>query len=126
MYPRFLLNSFFTKIYWTRIFWDLTFFDPIFLEPTFFWSKLIWTQHIFSPMNYFYGRCPEGIGRHNVKMSSCLSMFLSIFLSICHVTFSRPLIGQKWECYIVEEDVDVDELDEGYLLISAAAGKQGN
>ena len=66
---------------------------------------------------YFYGRCPEGIGRHNVKMSSCLS--------ICHVTFSRPLIGQKWECYIIEEVIDVDELDEGYL-ISAAAGKQGN
>ena len=69
----------------------------------------------------FYGRCPESIGRHNVKMSLCLS----ICLSVCHVTFSRPLIGQKWECYIVEEVIDVDELDEGYL-ISAAAGKQGN
>ena len=36
-------------------------------------------------------------------------------MSICHVIFSRPLIGQKWECYIVEEVFDVDELDEGYL-----------
>ena len=74
---------------------------------------------------HFYGRCQEGIGRHNVKMSSCLSIYLSICPSICHVTFSRPLIGQKWECYIVQEVIDVDELDEGYL-ISAAAGKQGN
>ena len=51
-------------------------------------------------------------------MSKCPALFLSI----CHVTFSRPLIGGKWECYIVEEVIDVDELDEGYL-ISAAAGK---
>ena len=43
----------------------------------------------------FYGRCPEGIGRHNVKMSFLLSFFLSFFLSFCHVTFSSPLIGQK-------------------------------
>ena len=66
----------------------------------------------------FYGHCPEGIGRHNVKMC----VFLSIFLSICHVTFSRPLIGQKGECYIVEEVIYVDELNKG--KISAALGKQ--
>ena len=41
------------------------------------------------------------------------------------VTFPRPLIGQKWECYIVEEVIDVDEIDKGYL-ISAAAVKKGN
>ena len=50
---------------------------------------------------------------------------MSLCLSICHVTFSGPLIGQKWECYIIEEVIDVDELDEGYP-ISDAAGKQGN
>ena len=66
----------------------------------------------------FYGRCPEGIGRHNVK----ISFFPSFFLSICHVTFYKPLIGQKWECYIVEEVIEVDELDKGN--ISAALGKQ--
>ena len=58
-------------------------------------------------------------------MTLLISTVLNPYLSICHVTFSWPLIGQKWECYIVEEVIDVDELDEGYL-ISAAAGKQGN
>ena len=43
---------------------------------------------------------------------------MSVFL----VTFSRPLIGQKRECYIVEEVIEVDELDKGN--ISAALGKQ--
>ena len=45
---------------------------------------------------------PEDIGCQNVK--------ISLRLSICHVTFSRPLIGQTWECYILEEVIDVDEL----------------
>ena len=40
---------------------------------------------------------------------------------ICHVTFSRPLIGQKWECYIVEEVIDVDELNEGNIHAAAEA-----
>ena len=70
---------------------------------------------------YFYGHCTEGIGCHNVKMS----FYISICLSISHVPFSRPLIGQKWECFIVEEVIDVDELDKGYLIL-AATGKQGN
>ena len=35
---------------------------------------------------------------------------------------SRPLIGQKRECYIVEEVIEVDKLDEG--SISVAAEKQ--
>ena len=60
----------------------------------------------------FYGRSPEGTGRYNVKISVLLS---------CHI--SRPLIGQKRECFIVEEVIEVDELDESN--ISAAAGKQG-
>ena len=64
---------------------------------------------------YFYGHCPEGIGRHNVKMSFCPSVFLP-------VTFSRPLIGQKSEGYIIEQVIKVDELDKGN--ISAALGKQ--
>ena len=46
----------------------------------------------------FYCRCPEGIGRHNFKMSVCL------------FTFSRPLTGRKRECYNVEEGIEVDEL----------------
>ena len=53
-------------------------------------------------------------GRHNVKLSICLYVLL--------VTFSRPLIGHKRECYIVEEVIEVDELDKGN--ISAALGKQ--
>ena len=60
--------------------------------------------------SYFYGRCPEGIGRHIVKMS----VLLYVFLYFCHVTFSRPLIGQKRACYIVEEVIEVDEAT--YLL----------
>ena len=38
------------------------------------------------------------------------------------ITFSRPLIGQKKECYIIEEVIEVDELNKGN--ISAASGKQ--
>ena len=30
-----------------------------------------------------------------VIMSKCLFFFLYVFLYVCHVTFSRPLIGQK-------------------------------
>ena len=30
--------------------------------------------------NNFYGRCPEGIGRHNVKMSFTISVYMS-----CHI-----------------------------------------
>ena len=59
----------------------------------------------------FYGRCPEGIGRRNGKISGLL-----------YVTFSRPLIGQGKECYIVEKVIEVDELDKGN--ISAALRKQ--
>ena len=47
---------------------------------------------------------------------------MSGLLSFCHVSFSRPLIGQKSECYIVEEVIKVDELDKEN--ISAALGKQ--
>ena len=37
----------------------------------------------FKPMIVcFYGRCLEGIGRHNVNMS----LYMSLCLSICHVT----------------------------------------
>ena len=42
-------------------------------------------------------------------------------MSFCHVTFSRPLIGQKKEIYINDEVIEVDELDKGN--ISAALGK---
>ena len=47
---------------------------------------------------------------------------MSVFLYVCFVTFSWPLIGQKRECYILEEVIEVDELDKGN--ISAASGKQ--
>ena len=43
-------------------------------------------------------------------------------MSFCPVTFSMPLIGQKSECYIVEEVIKVDELDKGN--ISPALGQQ--
>ena len=36
-------------------------------------------------------------------------------MSFCHVTFSRPLIGQKRAWYIVEEVIEVDELDKGNI-----------
>ena len=49
-------------------------------------------------------------------------MCIYVFLYVCHVTFSRPLIGQKNECYIVEEGIEGDELDEGN--ISDASEKQ--
>ena len=42
---------------------------------------------------------------------------MSVFL----VTFSRTLIGQKSECCIAKEVINVDELDKGN--ISAALGK---
>ena len=53
----------------------------------------------------FYERCPEGIGRRNGKISGLL----------LYVKFSRPLIGQGKECYIVEEVIEVDELDRGNI-----------
>ena len=43
------------------------------------------------------------LGGH--RSSFCI---LYVLLYVCLVTFSRPLIGQKWECYIVEEVIDVD------------------
>ena len=44
---------------------------------------------------------------------------------VCHLEIiSRPLIGRKYECYIVIEVIDVDELDKGN--ISAAAEKKTN
>ena len=56
---------------------------------------------MFLFVSVFYGRCPEGIGRHNVKMCFCPSF--------CNVTFSRPLIGQKSECCIAKEVIKVTE-----------------
>ena len=53
-------------------------------------------------------------------------------LTLCRLHFvfslskiiSRPLIGPKYECYIVIEDIDVDELDLDN--ISAAAENKTN
>ena len=33
---------------------------------------------------------------------------------------SRPLIGQKYECYRVIEFIEVDELDEGNISLSSS------
>ena len=55
------------------------------------------------------------------RSSKCQDSFVQ--MSLCHVTFSKPLIGHMRECYIVEEVIEVDELDEDNLK-SAAAGKQ--
>ena len=49
----------------------------------------------------------------------------------CEMNF-RPLIGRKYECYIVIEVIEVDEVDKGSIslgsstsmTISAVAGKQ--
>ena len=49
---------------------------------------------------------------------------MSVYMSVFLVTFSRPLIGQKRDCYIVEEVIEVDELDKGN--ISAALGNKTN
>ena len=46
-----------------------------------------------------------------------------VSLSLCHVTFSKPLMGQKRECCLIEEVIEVDEHDENNLKL-AAAGKQ--
>ena len=50
-----------------------------------------------------------------------LIFYVSSVFCMCEM-ISRPLIGQKNECYIVIEVIEVDELDVG--SISAAAGKQ--
>ena len=47
-----------------------------------------------------------------------------ILCRVSSVKISRPLIGRKYECYIVIEVIDVDELDKGN--ISAAAEKKTN
>ena len=46
-----------------------------------------------------------------------MSRSLSIYLSFCLVTSIRPLIGPKWEPYIVEEVIEVDVLAEGKYLL---------
>ena len=51
-----------------------------------------------------------------------MSRSLCITHCVCHITSSWPLIGQKWECYIVNEVIEADELDKGNIF--AAAGKQ--
>ena len=57
-----------------------------------------------------------------VIMSRSLSVCLCIYLSIYVVSSIRPLIGPMWECYIVNEVIEIDEVDRGKIF--AAAGKQ--
>ena len=42
---------------------------------------------------------------------------MGFYMSVLLVTFSRPLIGQKRECYIVEEGIEVDELAKATYLL---------
>ena len=53
-----------------------------------------------------------------------MSRCVYFFLYVCHITFSRPLIGQKKESYILEEVIEVDDLDKGN--ISAVAENKRN
>ena len=55
-------------------------------------------------------------------MSRSLCVYLFICECIWVVTSILPLIGPNWECYIVEEVIEVDKLNEGN--ISTAAEKQ--
>ena len=57
-----------------------------------------------------------------IIMSRYLFVYVCIYLSVYVVTPIRPLIGPMWECFIVNEVIVVDELDEGKIF--AAAGKQ--
>ena len=57
-----------------------------------------------------------------VIMSRSLSVCLCIYLSIYVVSSIRPLIGPMWECYIVDEVIEVDELNEGKIFVEV--GKQ--
>ena len=62
----------------------------------------------------FYDCCPAGRDRHNVYTELCVCAY--------DVTSIWPLIGPKWESYIVEEVTEMDELNEGEIF--AGAGKQ--
>ena len=55
---------------------------------------------------YFYGRCPEGIGRHNVKMS-----YMSFYMSVMSHFLGLWLVKN-----ILVIEVEVDELHEGKIL----------
>ena len=58
------------------------------------------------------------------RSSECQDVKMSFYISlyVCPVIFSRFLIGQKKECYIVKEVIEVDELYKGNIF--AASGKQ--
>ena len=61
------------------------------------------------------------------RMISQITLFLlvragpvsKLILCVCVVCvsemISRPLVGRKYECYIVIEVIDLDELDEGNI-----------
>ena len=48
----------------------------------FFWTIIYFDQNSFD--SNFYGRCLEGIGCHNVKMSVYLSICTFVYLS-CYI-----------------------------------------
>ena len=55
-----------------------------------------------------------------ISVSVCVCV--SVYESVCLVTSIRPLISPMWECYIVDEVIEVDGLNEEKIF--AAAGKQ--
>ena len=59
------------------------------------------------------------------KFSSAGPASKLILCCVSSEIISRPLIGQKYECYIVIEVIDVDELDEGNIT-AAAENKTNN
>jgi len=68
---------------------------------------LICPPEIALPRCDFYGRCPEGIGRHKVKMSVLLSFYMSVMSHFLGLWLVKNII-------VIE--VEVDELHEGKIL----------
>ena len=60
--------------------------------------------HIFTA-----AACRAACSHHNVKISVCLCFYV--------VPSIWPLIGPKWKCYMVEEVIEGDELDEWKYLL---------
>ena len=54
--------------------------------------------------------------------AACLAAPASMSIFFLSEIISRPLIGQNYECYIVIEVIELEEVDVGN--ISAAAGKE--
>ena len=60
-------------------------------------------RYLSLPVANFYGHCLVGRGHHKIKISDC----------VCVFSPQLHLIGLIWDCYIIKEVIEVDELDEG-------------